>query len=100
MEFDNLSKDEKFAFWSEIEGRIKTIMSNIGRSVAEADQEEVSKLLSHNELGIALEHLSNALIEDEIKIEKNIRDEILDLMKLMEYDSKDIQYVENNIETT
>lgn len=97
MEFDNLSKDEKFAFWSEIEGRIKIIMNNIGGSVAEADQKEVSKLLSHNELGMALEHVSNALIEDGIKIAKNIKDDILDLMRLMQYGPKDIKYIEKNV---
>jgi hypothetical protein len=62
--FSDLTNAERDASYSEVEAEIRSILSAISHEVSPSDQHQILEYLNHNELGVALEHLCDTLIED------------------------------------
>ncbi len=68
MSFSDLSNREKRAFWSEVERNIREVLDSLSPAFPNPDREQVIDYLAHNELGLALEHLCDAILEEELSI--------------------------------
>lgn len=94
-----MSQKEKEAYWANIGERIKEIL-NHHFPISERDTNQILEFLSHNELGVALDHLTATIIEEEIKISTDIKTEIVNLMEVIGYSTEDIQHIKNKAKTT
>jgi len=74
MTFEELSKKEKIKFWNEVETEIKALLLKCVKIVPSADRSQVLEYLDNNELGLALDHLSYSLFENDISSYKAKRD--------------------------
>jgi len=89
MEFDKLSKEEKLKYFKEIEFDIHCCLSLSGDCVPEDVANNIQEYLSHNELGIALEVLSDLAIKYNWKIGDEAKKRILNTFKKMDYHISD-----------
>jgi hypothetical protein len=64
--FDTLSKNEKIAFWQNIESKVREALWQCESQLPAGIIEEVSDYLEHNELGLAWETLGDELTMLEI----------------------------------
>lgn len=94
MNFETLSKAEKVKYWKEIEGDIHECLLLCESLLPAITIEEVKKSLNNNELGLALECLSETVIEQQIIISGEAKSAILNTFMKMNYhnDYKDIFY--------
>ena len=91
MEFDKLTKTEKVEFWIEIESDIQHSINLCGDLISKDAVREINKYLAHNELGIALEGLTEEIIKEIIRISSEAKLQILSTFMKMDYhkDEKD-----------
>jgi hypothetical protein len=68
MPFSNLTTRQKRAFWAEVEQALHGLLAGLPESFPDVDRDTVRDYLAHNELGLALEHLCDALIEENLSI--------------------------------
>lgn len=61
--FSDLTWEEKVAFWTEVEEEIRTIVDVLGGRLPESDRKLVLDHLQDNELGLAIEHVCDVVIE-------------------------------------
>ena len=98
MTFVKLSKKEKIKFWNKVEIEIKALLLKCGKIVPSADTSQVLEYLDNNELGLALDHLSYSLIENDISIGVDIGNEIFRLMDKMEYNADEKERIKNSLQ--
>ncbi len=95
MEFEKLSKSEKIKYWSEIENDILQCLSLCGDCIPSDIASTVNEYLSHNELGIALEILTDMAVEHEWNISDQAKKYILRTFKKMDYHKTDTEQYES-----
>lgn len=91
MEFDKLSKTQKIAYWIEVENDINQCLTLCGDNVPIDIFDEVNEYLLHNELGIAIELLVCAVIENKWAIPDDAKDNILITLEKMGYKKSDLE---------
>ena len=94
MNFENLTKDEKLKYWKEIESDIHECLLLCESLLPVNVVQEVKESLNSNELGLALEYLSETVIEKQINISGEAKSYILNTFMKMNYhnDHKDVLY--------
>ena len=86
MEFEKLTKVERLKFWKEVENDIHHSIVLCGGLIPKDTVKEINKFLDHNELGIALEGLTEEIIKQKIKISSEAKLQILNTFIKMNYD--------------
>ena len=73
--------------WAAIEQRIRNVLTHVRSQLESGVVAEIEEYLDHNELGIALEYLSEMLAEAEATLDEPIVSEVRDLTAVMELDA-------------
>ena len=68
MEFSELSSEEKRAFWKETAEATRVLVEEMGEGLSSEDRRAIFEYLQHNELGLALEHLCDTLVEEGMRV--------------------------------
>lgn len=66
--FTDLTSAEKLAFGAEVKAEVRSVLAALAGRILEPDREHIVECVDHNELGVALEHLCDALIEEEASL--------------------------------
>ena len=85
-DFSKLSLRKQRKLWSKTESDIRDLATQLGDSISDRDRSVVLDYLDHNELGIALEHLCDALIEYDQRLSPELHDVTKELFHRMEID--------------
>jgi hypothetical protein len=84
--FSDLSDSEKHASFTEVETRISNLVDDLGEDLPLRDRDIVKGYLKYNELGVALEHLCDALLAEDRTVSESQYSEIARLFKKMKMD--------------
>jgi hypothetical protein len=75
--------DAKLAYFHGLEEKMLSVLGSLRRNLPNADAEFVAELIDVHELGLALEVLSNMLVESKVALEPVTMREIEDLAETM-----------------
>ncbi len=85
MDFEKLTKEEMIAYWNEVSSDIEECLVLCGSAVPNDLALSVRESLSHNELGIALEILIDASIDNGLPIDREAKLKLLETLIKMGY---------------
>jgi hypothetical protein len=80
--------EELLALWREVQSRLEALLTSLGGRLERNAAATARDYLGHNELGLALEAIADALAEDQTPIRDGERIETLALAKRMTMDDR------------
>jgi len=86
-QFADLTSAEKRAFCAEVSAEIRQVVSAMTDSIPNSNRELTLEYLDQNELGLALEHLCDTLIEKGVNVPSSEHTRISALFERMELES-------------